>query len=73
MHFEPQDGRDPVDRNTVPDADELIEGVKRAVSEAIDDLHRRGIPTVHRIGGQLVKVMPDGTHRTTDSDPPRQE
>lgn len=65
MHSEPTEGRDPVDRNTVPGDDELIAGVQRAVREAIDDLHRRGIPTVHRIGDQLVTVMPDGTQRPT--------
>lgn len=40
--------------------DELVSGFSRAVRSAIDDLHRRGIPTTHVIDGELVRVHPDG-------------
>jgi hypothetical protein len=61
-----RDGSDqPVDRNTVPDEAEMVAGVQKAIQKAIADLHRQGIPTVHRIDGQSITVMPDGSRHPT--------
>jgi len=47
-------------RAEVPDEEEFLEGANRAVREAIEDLRRSGITTVHAVDGRLVRVHPDG-------------
>ena len=73
MNLRQDEPNQPVDRNTVPDELEFIEGAQAAVQRAIASLHARGIPTVHRIDGQLITVMPDGSRHPTPPVPESSE
>lgn len=45
---------------TFADLDALA---KKAVSQAVRELHAKGIPTYHMEGGQIIETLPDGTSR----------
>ncbi len=42
---------------------ELDALAKKAVSQAVGELHAKGIPTYHMEGGQMIETAPDGTRR----------
>jgi len=39
---------------------ELDALAKKAVSQAVSDLHAKGIPTYHMEGGQMIETAPNG-------------
>jgi len=46
---------------------ELDALAKKAVRQAVSDLHANGIPTYHMEGGKIIQTAPDGTRRELDA------
>jgi hypothetical protein len=46
---------------------ELDALAKKAVSQAVSDLHAKGVPTYHMEDGKIIQTAPDGTRRELDA------